>query len=137
MPDFSGGRRRRIKSDEDDDAFFADLAKPSKGYNPVKMVIPGHIYDDIYPPGTLVSIVNEIFDPFKEYTLEKNAIVTVESIDYKTPNNTWIVCIDQKGSKWAIRPRDIEKVNMETEKVGRFRILAMDTIMENQNKPQE
>ena len=103
----------------------------------VRLRTSTRIYDDLYPQGTLVVVLKDVIDPFKSNLLKKNSIVTVERIEYQSNNNTWIICSDQTGTQWGIRPKELEKVDMHTEKVGRFRILATDTLMENQNKPKE
>jgi hypothetical protein len=98
---------------------------------PVKIKC-GHVnWDSVYPENTLLKILDDVIDPFKPHNLKKGTIVTVKKIEYK-PNNSWLVCADNQGNLWNVRPRDTEIIDFQTEKVGRFRILAQEDFFENQ-----
>ncbi len=87
-------------------------------------------YDGIFPEGTPCKVLNDIVDPFAPQDLKKGSVVHVVKIEYKT-NNTWVVCQDQDGLFWNVRPRDLDPIKIDQNKKGRYRILAMENEIEN------
>ena len=78
--------------------------------------------NDLYPMGSRVKVSVDSVSPFVEYTLDKNSLVTVESIEVKG-KITRVICKDHKGVLWSLLSRDVERVEEDPEKIGRFRLL--------------
>ena len=84
--------------------------------------------------GTIVETLIDFVSPFVKENLPKGSVLTVSKIDQETGQ---IICMDNLGTLWSAKPKDIEIMDIKTEKIGRFRILDQDTIIEDQNKAQE
>jgi hypothetical protein len=69
-----------------------------------------------------VITLESVSDPLRETELPKGSLVTVKDVALSRPSG-WVLCEDENGILWNIRPKDLKIVESDPAKKGRYYIL--------------
>lgn len=123
------------------DRFFKELANKSSKPKPgshLDQMIAG--WKETYPIGAVRKVLKYVIDPLKDKTLSAGSLVTIKSYELDLHDAKqgprWVVCVDPNNEEWNVPRTYLVKISSESEKRGRFRILAQDAEMENYVTPQ-
>ena len=113
---------KKIFKDDSEDEFFRLLRKN----NPPKK--EPFNWEDLFSNGSMVILLKDIEDPFKDTILKKDTVLIVRKV-IKLDHTIIVTCEDPAKGLWNIRPGILKQIPMPIEKRGRFKILHMKGLL--------